>query len=135
MNNPDSRQMALWIDHVEARVFHVEGETFDESTVHAPNHHVQRHPKRQETDTHRYPQDEPRFFSEVIKALEDADEILILGPSVTKLHFLRYAQTHAPAVARHIVGIESADHPTDRQLIAHVRHYFHSERPRLGLPT
>ena len=127
------RQMAIWIDHDEARVFHVDGETFDESTVQAPNHHVHRHPKSQETKARNHPHDEQVFFAEVIKALEGAEEVLLMGPSVTKLHFLKHAQAHAPTVASHIVGLETADHPTDRQIVAHVRHYFHSDKPRLGL--
>ena len=56
-----------------------------------------------------------------------------MGPSVTKLRFFRYVQQYTPGVASHVVGVESADHPTDRQLIAHIRDYFHAEPPRLGL--
>jgi hypothetical protein len=49
---------------------------------------------------------------------------------MTKLHFLRYAQRHDHALEARIVGIESADHPTDAQLVAHVRHYFREAAPR-----
>ena len=114
------RQMAVWIDRDEARLWH-------------DLHHVHRHPKSQETRTHNHPQDELRFFGDVLAGLEGAEEILIVGPSVTKLHLLRHLQHHAPAVAARVVGLETADHPSDRQLVAHVRHYFHSDRPRQGL--
>ena len=126
------RQMAIWIDHEEARVFQVSDESFKELTIPAPTHHVHRHPKDQETRSHNHAQDEVRFFGDVVRALEGADEVLVMGPSVTKLHFFRHAQQHAPALAARVVGMETADHPTDRQLVAHVRHYFHIERPRLG---
>jgi hypothetical protein len=126
------RQRAIWIDQNEARIFHVEAETAGEDAIWAAHHHVHRHPKSQETRTHNHPDDEPRFFAEVLAALADGEEILLMGPSVTKLHLLHYAQQHAPAVAKCIVGLESADHPTDGQLIAHIRHYFHSDRPRFG---
>jgi stalled ribosome rescue protein Dom34 len=129
------RQTAMWIDHDEARVFHVDGETSDESTFKSAQHHVRRHPASQETRTRNHPQDEPIFFAQVMKALEGAEQILIMGPSVTKLHFLRYAQEHAKEVASRIVGLETADHPTDPQLIAHVRHYFHSEGGRARAAT
>jgi hypothetical protein len=33
------RQAAVWIDHQEARIFHVEAERFDESTISAPHPH------------------------------------------------------------------------------------------------
>jgi hypothetical protein len=126
------RQMAVWIDRDEAKVFHIEGDAFDEKSVLAPNHHVHRHPKDQETRTHNHPDDEPRFFQQVVGALAGADQILLLGPSVTKLHLLRYVQKHDPTLEPRIVGIETADHPTDRQLVAHVRQYFHDAPPRRG---
>jgi stalled ribosome rescue protein Dom34 len=127
------RQMAIWIDHDQARVFHVTAESFDEHTVPSSAHHVHRHPKDQETRVRNHPQDELRFFAEVVSALKDAEEILVMGPSVTKLRFLRYAQRDAPGLASRVVGLETADHPTDRQLVAHVRHYFHTDSPRLGV--
>ena len=119
------RQMAVWIDRDEAKVFHADVATFDEATIHSPNHHVHRHPQNQETRTHNHPDDEHRFFREVANALATADQILLLGPSVTKLRFLRYVMKHDPAFEPRIIGVETADHPTDRQLVAHVRHYFH----------
>jgi stalled ribosome rescue protein Dom34 len=125
--------MAIWIDHDQARVFHVTAESFDELTVPSAAHHVHRHPKGQETKDRKHPQDESRFFAEVVSALKDAGEVLVMGPSVTKLRFLRYAQQDAPALASRVVGLETADHPTDRQLVAHIRHYFHIDRPRLGV--
>ena len=36
-------------------------------------------------------------------------------------------------LAAKIVGVESSDHATDRQIVAHVRHYFHADAPRLGV--
>jgi stalled ribosome rescue protein Dom34 len=125
-------QMAVWMDQNEARVFHVDASTFNEATVQSPNHHVQRHPKDQQTRIHDHPDDEHRFFHDVSRALEGADQILLVGPSVTKLHFLRFVQKHAPALDPRIVGVETADHPTDRQFVAHVRQYFHSALPRRG---
>jgi stalled ribosome rescue protein Dom34 len=125
-------QIAVWIDHDEAKVFHVDAETFDEATVRSPNHHVHRHPKDKDTRTHNHPDDEHRFFEEVAGKLGDAAQILLVGPSVTKLHFLRYLQKHDPALEQKVVGVESADHPTDRQLVAHLRQHFHSALPRRG---
>ena len=126
------RQLAVWIDHDEARVFHLDADTFDETTVESPNHHVHRHPEDMDTRTRNHPDDEHRFFHEVAATLAGADSVLLVGPSVTKLHFLRYVQKHVPTLDPVIVGIETADHPTDRQFVAHVRQYFHKTLPRLG---
>jgi stalled ribosome rescue protein Dom34 len=131
--NVAMQQTAIWIDHDEAHVFHVDGKTVDKETIHAPNHHVHRHPKGQETKAANLPADEGRFFDAVLAVLADSDQILISGPSVTKLHFMRYAEKHSPTFAARVMGIETADHPTDRQLVAHIRHYFHSDPPRGGV--
>ncbi|HVZ85401.1 MAG TPA: translational machinery protein [Polyangia bacterium] len=118
------QQVAVWMDGAEAKVFHVRADGFDESTVHSPNHHLHRHPKSQLTRTHNHPDDEHRFFRELADTLKDAEQILVLGPSTAKLLFLRYLEKNDPALAARVVGLETADHPTDRQIAAHVRHYF-----------
>jgi stalled ribosome rescue protein Dom34 len=129
------RKLAVWIDKDEARVFHVTKANFDETTVQSPSQHVHRHPKDMETRTRNHPDDEPHFFHDVVATLAGAEEVLVVGPSMTKLHFLRYVQKHDPELDRRIVGVESADHPTDRQLAAHVRHYFHEAHPRQTAST
>jgi stalled ribosome rescue protein Dom34 len=118
-----SRHVAVWIDHHEARVFYVAPGAFDESTIRASNRHVHRHPNGPDGPK-AHPDDAHRFFHEVTKALEGAAEVLVVGPSTAKLQFIRYAQEHAQAVARAIVGIETVDHPTDPQLVAYARQYF-----------
>jgi hypothetical protein len=40
------------------------------------------------------------------------------------LHFLRYLHRHAPPLEPRVVAIETADHPTDRQFIAHIKRHF-----------
>jgi stalled ribosome rescue protein Dom34 len=120
------QQVAVWMDGEEARVFHVGAKGFEEATIHSPTHHVHRHPKDQLTRTHNHPDDEQRFFRALADTLKDADRILILGPSKTKLLFLRYLEKSEPVLGARVVGLETADHPTDRQIAAHVRDYFES---------
>src|SRR5579859_1169443 len=114
---------AVWIDHHEARIFHVDPEKFDEATVQSPHHHIHRHPKGA-AEGHEHPQDETHYFREVAQALADAGGILLLGPSTAKLHFLRYLHDHDRVLAGKILGIETVDHPTDAQLVAYLKHYF-----------
>ena len=113
----------IWIDHNEARVFHVHPEAADETTVLAPQHHIHRHPKGR-GEAREHPDDEHRFFREVARALDGVDAILIVGPSSAKLEFLRYLHAEEHALARHVVGVETSDHPTDGQIIARARSYF-----------
>jgi hypothetical protein len=124
----------VWIDHQEARLFAVDGNAVSPFIVDAPGPHIHRHPKDQEVRVRNHPDDEHRFFHEVARALEGATEILLVGPSKTKLRFLRYAQRHEPGLEPRIVGIETLDHPTNAQLVAHLRDYFHESSPRQGLP-
>ena len=117
-----SRHVAVWMDQQQARVFHVDTEAFDETTLKAP-HHVDRHPKSQTSDQH-HPEEERRFFEAVARALDGADQVLVVGPSTAKLHFINYVHQHDKALGPRIVGVETVDHPTDKQLAAYVRNYF-----------
>jgi stalled ribosome rescue protein Dom34 len=122
------RHAAVWIDHKEAKIFHIEPEDFDVSKINAPHHHLTR--KAEEQGRHA---GSDRFFHDVAEKLEDAEEILVVGPSSAKLDFIRYAHKHDRALEPKIVGVETLDHPTDGQLAAYVRHYFHGKDRMLGL--
>ncbi len=116
--------VAVWIDHHEARIFHVAREGFDESTVKSPHVHIHRHPKGPQGDNREHPADAEHFHRDVVKALEGSGEILILGPSTAKLELIRYVHKHAHALEPKIVGVETVDHPTDPQIAAYARRYF-----------
>jgi stalled ribosome rescue protein Dom34 len=118
-----SKHTILWIDHQEARVFHLEPEALDEAMVHAPAHHVHRHPKGS-TEAREHPADMKHFFDDVSKALQGVEELLVVGPGTAKLHFLRYAQKHQHNLEAKIFGVETVDHPTDKQLVAYAKQYF-----------
>jgi stalled ribosome rescue protein Dom34 len=113
----------VWIDHQEARVFHVEPQATEETTVLAPQHHLHRHPKGR-GDAKDHPDDARHFFSSVARTLDGADAILIVGPASAKLEFFRYVHEHERRLEAQVVGIETADHPTDGQIVARARSYF-----------
>jgi stalled ribosome rescue protein Dom34 len=118
-----STHAVVWIDHKEARVFHVHPDAADATTVLSPQHHMHRHPKGH-ADAKEHPDDAHRFFGEVARAVEGVNAILIVGPSSAKLEFFRYVHEHNPRLASQVVGIESADHPTDAQIVSRARSYF-----------
>jgi stalled ribosome rescue protein Dom34 len=130
MANP--HHVAVWLDHKEARVFHVTDATFEEATLRDPQHHLRRDTARQGADG-KHPEDPKAFFRQLAATLDGAEEVLIVGPSFTKLQFIKFAHAHDPKLAEHIVGVESADHPTDPQIVAHARHYFRGVDRMLGL--
>jgi hypothetical protein len=53
-----------------------------------------------------------------------AEEILVLGPSTAKSEFLHYLQEHVRGLTGKIAGVETVDHPTEAQIVAHVRSHF-----------
>jgi hypothetical protein len=123
----------VWIDHQEARLFEIDAETVDPAVLRSAGPHIHRHAKDLEVRVRNHPDDEHRFFHQVARALEGAAAVLVVGPSKTKLHFFRYVQQHERALEPRIVGIETVDHPTDAQLVARLREYFHESAPRLGV--
>ncbi len=120
--------LAIWLDHREARVFHIDPEKAEEATFLAASektHH--KHPRGQENEK-AHPDDAKRFFTEISKSVAGTEAILVVGPSTAKLDFLRYLHTHDQATERRVAGVETVDHPTDKQLVAFAKTYF-------GLPT
>lgn len=113
---------AVWIDHQEAKIFHVNRESVDAFTVHAPQRHVRRHPIVTAERSH--PADAEHFYHEVAQALEGAAEVLVVGPATAKLELIKHVHRHDHALVPKIVGVETVDHPTDGELVKYVRGYF-----------
>jgi hypothetical protein len=122
-----SFQRLVW----SSQIFHVERETFDEKVIASPHRHVHRHAKGA-SEPHGHPGDQAKFFDEVAKALAGSEEVLVLGPSTAKLHLVRHLHQHHRAIESKIVGLETADHPTDGQLVKYVRQYFRIPDARVG---
>lgn len=118
-----SENLVVWIDHKEARICHVSPDLADAAVVLAPHHVHHKHPRGPE-GAKAHPEDDKRFFHEVAQSLDANAQILLVGPSTAKLEFLKHVQAHHHALAPHIIGIETADHPTDGQLLAHAKAYF-----------
>lgn len=119
-----SKQVAVWIDHKEARIFSLHQETADVATVLAPLHNIHhKHPRGSEGDR-KHPDDAKRFFHDVGLGLAAAEAVLLVGPGTAKLEFLRYVHKHDPALEPKVVGVETVDHPTDGQIVAYANKYF-----------
>jgi hypothetical protein len=111
------KRAALWIDHTEARICRIDPQEL--ASVSAPSlHSKQPEEWRSEHSTQR------RFFQEIATLLKGTNELLILGASAVKLDFVTFLQKHDPLLESTIVAVEALNHPSDSQLLAHVRHYF-----------
>ncbi len=111
----------IWIDHREAHVIHFDAQASETEVIKTRSTHAH-HGAGAKGSGHAG--GEPRFLQEVIDAAADAAEILVVGPGSAKLELLRHAERHRKEVAHKIVGVETVDHPTDRQLLAHARKAF-----------
>ena len=63
-----------------------------------------------------------RFYNDVIASIHDAESILILGPGEAKVELK--TRLESEALGSRVVGIETMDKMTDRQLAAKVRQHF-----------
>src|SRR5271169_3930910 len=104
----------VWMDGREAECYalHPNG-TFEHRQVikhdfdhHTHNHHDDKHPPE-------------NFYKALSDALHGAEEILLIGPGLPKEHFKHYLDQHsAHDLAKHVVGLETAQRMTEHQVKA-----------------
>jgi hypothetical protein len=113
----------VWIDHTEAHIMSFNKDESEGKHVHSHATHKNLHHKANTVGSG-HEAESQAYYHDVAGALAPAREILIVGPSSAKLFLLKHLQKHDPAVAAKVVGVETVDHPSDKQLLAHARHYF-----------
>ncbi len=113
----------VWIDHSQAKVFHLGLSGEDEMTLHPqlPTRHI--HHKANSIGSGHAAEDQT-FLHDTVKAIGEAKAVLVTGPGSAKTELLKHIARHDPDKLEAIVGVETADHPTDAALVAHARHYF-----------
>jgi stalled ribosome rescue protein Dom34 len=116
-----ANHVAIWIDHKEAHVLYFDTSKNELIKSAATNGHL--HHKANAVGSGKAPEDH-HFFHNVITAVADVNEILIVGPGSAKGELLKHAVAHDPAIAKKIVGVETVDHPTDAQVLAYAKTYF-----------
>ena len=126
-----ARHAVVWLDHAEATVIsYTHGETREQGA------RSQRPPSRAHSDRGQsgsgHVRDDVAFFDEIVRLLGDVPEVLIVGPGLAKMAFERYVRKHYPSIARHIVGVETVDHPTAGQILKYSKHYFQGVDQLLG---
>ncbi len=113
----------VWIDHREARVFHFSPTDVERLVVRPddPTKHI--HHKANSIGSGHAAADE-EFLHAVAASVVDAHEVLITGPANAKTQLIKHIHQHDPKLMNAIVGIETVDHPSDGELVAHARKYF-----------
>jgi len=109
----------VWLDQTEAHVIHFTRDDADTEVIKTASQHQ----KAGVVGNNRAEPDYT-YMDEVIAAITDAKQILVVGPGMEKLAFMRHmAKGHADT-AEKVVSVETVDHPNDGQLLTYARKYF-----------
>ena len=113
----------VWIDHSRAKVFHVglSGENEIILHPHLPTRHL--HHKANSIGSGHVGLDK-EFFAQVMNAVSDAGEILVIGPASAKTELARYLRDKHPQIADRVVAVEAVDHPSDAEIVAYAKRHF-----------
>jgi hypothetical protein len=113
----------IWIDHQEAHVIQFNADASESEIIKTKSKHANVHQKAGTLGSGHHSADRD-YLHNVIQAVSDAEEILIVGPGSAKLELFKHAHSHDAKISEKIIGIETVDHPTDNQLLAHAKKYF-----------
>lgn len=116
----------VWIDHHEARVFHFSPADVDRLVIRPDNPTKHIHHKANSIGSGHAAEDH-NFLQAVAQAIADAGAILITGPGIAKTELIKHISQHEPRMMKRIVAVETVDHLSDAQLVAHARNYFKAE--------
>ena len=113
----------IWIDHREARVSHFNAEDVERLVLHPdhPTRHI--HHKANSIGSGHASADHD-YLHAVAESVADAGAVLITGPANAKTELVEHIRVHDPRLTKLIVGVETVDHPSDLQLVAHAKNYF-----------
>jgi stalled ribosome rescue protein Dom34 len=114
----------IWIDHKEAHVMFLSEDASEAEIIKSKSTHAHLHHKANEIGSGKVALDSKYLYS-VIQAVKESKEILILGPGSAKLELIKHAHQHDAKLAEKIVGVETVDHPSDKEILAHARKFFY----------
>jgi stalled ribosome rescue protein Dom34 len=113
----------VWLDHEKATAWQFTSTEQESKVVHAHDQHTKVHSRKSTHGGHKNPAD-ARYFEEIAQALAGTHEILIMGPAQAKQEFATFLKDKHAALAKGIVAVESADHPSDAEVLAYARKHF-----------
>lgn len=128
------REVGVWIDHRNAVIAIVAGTDVELRQVTSGMEQRVRYSGAAQEDSAEDQRDRRftghlnKYYAEVIASIRDADSILILGPGEAKIELQE--RLGKDDLGGRIVGIETVDKMTDRQIAARVRQRFLTDRPR-----
>jgi stalled ribosome rescue protein Dom34 len=112
----------VWIDHQRATVWQFTPTAEEHTVVHAHGQH-RVHSRKSTHGGHKAARD-VKFFEDVARALKGSHELLLIGPAQTKQEFAAFLREKHHDLGAGIVAVESADHPSDAEVLAYARRHF-----------
>jgi stalled ribosome rescue protein Dom34 len=129
--NMQSNHALVWINHRSAYVIHIDHDREEVTSINAQHSKEHLHHKAHTVgDGNSKPH--PDYYLNVVNAVGNCAEVLVVGPADAKTEFVKFAEKSHPDFAKHIVKVETLDRATMGELIDHARHYFAMVKPRLG---
>lgn len=113
----------VWLDHLRAVVIDFSIDNEHVHIVPSNTEHRQVH-RKGGTPGSGKATDDHVFFDDVVAAVGDAREVLILGPGQTKHAFRRDLDHRHPDVAKLVVAVETTDRLQVDELLTFARKYF-----------
>ena len=110
----------IWIDHQEAHVMFLSQDASEAEIIKTKSTHSHLHHKANEIGSGRLALD-TKYLHSVIEVVKESKELLILGPGSAKLELIQHDQQ----IAANIVGVETVDHPSDKEILAYARKFFY----------
>jgi hypothetical protein len=115
----------VWIDHHQAKVFHFNAGEVDRAVVRPRDRMVRLHHKANTIASGHAPADK-EFLGRVTRALAGAGTILIVGPAGAKTELAKDLAARAPDLSARVAAVEAVDHPSEGELLALARRFFHA---------
>lgn len=109
----------VWLDQAEAHVIHFDRNASESDVIKTSSQH-----KKDGVVGNNRAEESTTYLDEVAAAITDSKEILIVGPGMEKMAFIRHLNKNHAAIADKVVSVETVDHPNDGQLLAYARKYF-----------
>ena len=116
----------VWIDHHQARVFHFKVAEVDQQVLrpHDPPHQI--HHKANSVGSGHAAEDHA-YLQHVADTVAGAGAVLILGPANAKTELVKHIAHNMPLLKAKIAGVETVDHLTDGEIVAHARNHFKAD--------
>ena len=128
MEKSMKREVGLWIDHRKAVILSVTDKGEETILIRSDmEKHVRYSGAAQEDSAEdqrdrRFTGHLNNYYDQVISCIRDAESILIFGPGEAKVELEKRLESEV--LGGRVVGVETVDKMTDRQIAARVRQHF-----------